>query len=139
VQNWEKQRITSEKQGNGRENSVELKDQLISEKRLIIDVSLRREKLLSLNHLILLTQVLCLIYPEIKKAKKFLKVLISICGLDFIPDIIKVPVMSSLGIKAIIKINDIRTEPLSTLEIDSIFFDVFRRYQNLGSELPEPG
>jgi hypothetical protein len=52
-------------------------------------------------------------------------------GADFIPKEIKIPVVSSLGIKAIIKIGDIDYTPMSKKEAESSFRQFEKDYKYL--------
>jgi hypothetical protein len=55
-------------------------------------------------------------YPEVKKVKKLMSYIMGNISIDFIPSEIKIPIMSSLGIKAVIKIEEIDHTPFSKYE-----------------------
>ena len=65
------------------------------------------------KHLLQTFELLSTIYPEIKKVKKLASVIMKSVPQDYVPTEIKIPVVSTLGIKAIIKIGDIDYTPLS--------------------------
>ena len=80
----------------------EYKDVLVTEKQLSIDVQLRREQYLRQSHLFQILGLLSTIYPEVKKVTKLARVLMNSQMDDYVVREIKVPVVSSLGIKAVI-------------------------------------
>ena len=67
-------------------------------------------------------------YPEVKKAKKLTSIIMKSVGSDFIPSEIKIPVLSSLGIKAIIKIGQTDYTPMSKEEAEEIFLKFDKDY-----------
>jgi|TARA_B110000285_G_scaffold219926_1_gene271140 hypothetical protein len=83
------------------------KDVLVSEKPLSIDVTLNQERHLQQTHILQALELLATIYPEVKKVKKLAGIIMQSEGENWIPSEIKIPVVSSLGIKAVVKIEDI--------------------------------
>lgn len=67
-------------------------------------------------------------YPEVKKAKKLTSIIMKSVGSDFIPSEIKIPVLSSLGIKAIIKIGQTDYTPMSKEQAEEIFLKFDKDY-----------
>jgi hypothetical protein len=68
------------------------------------------------------------VYPEVKKAKKLTSIIMKSVGSDFIPSEIKIPVLSSLGIKAIIKIGQTDYTPMSKEQAEEIFLKFDKDY-----------
>ena len=66
-------------------------------------------------------QMLATMYPEVKKVKNLMRLLVDEVRQDYIPSEIKIPVVSSLGIKAIIKISEVDFTPFSQMETRHIF------------------
>ena len=106
----------------------------MNEKTMTIDVMLRRENKIGLHHLQMIISILSQIYPEIKKAHKFIKLLQNYAADGFIPETIKIPIVSSLGIKAIIKVGEIDHKPMDDQELKKIFTDIWREYKDLGRD-----
>ena len=67
-------------------------------------------------------------YPEVKKAKKLTSIIMKSVGSDFIPSEIKIPVLSSLGIKAIIKIGQTDYTPMSKEQAEEVFLKFDKDY-----------
>ena len=81
------------------------KDVVLSDKQLTLDVQLRRDPFLRQTHLLKTLELLSTVHPEIKKIKKLVDIIMDQTTEDFIPCEIKIPVISTLGIKAIVQID----------------------------------
>lgn len=73
-----------------------------------------------------------------KKVKKLTSVIMKSVPQDYVPTEIKIPVVSTLGIKAIIKIADIDYTPLSQSEAASIFLEFQEYHQIALNKIIEP-
>jgi len=99
------------------------KDVMISEKKIEADVNLERQSTFHLSHMLQILELISSLYPEVKKVKKLLEVITTDQNATFIPKQIKIPVVSSLGIKAVVQIGEINDTPFSSEEHETIFGD----------------
>lgn len=70
-------------------------------------------------------------YPEVKKVQKLAAIIMKSSPNEFVPSKIKIPVVSSLGIKAVIKLGEIDYSPHSVEQDAALFKDFQQGYQNL--------
>ena len=89
------------------------KNVCISDKTLSIDVILKQTQFVKYTQILKALQLLATMYPEVKKVKNLMRLLVDQINPDYIPCEIKIPVVSSLGIKAVIKISEINHTPFS--------------------------
>jgi len=108
-------------------------DTLITEKQLSIDVQLRRERHMKQSHIFEILELLSTIYPEVRKVTKLARVLMNSEMDEYVASEIKVPVVSSLGIKAVVQIGQVDHAPFSDGRADEIFLRFSREYQHLGN------
>ena len=59
------------------------------------------------RHILKLLELLSTLYPEVKKVRKLVQLILQTAEQTMIPSEIKIPVVSSFVIKAVIKIGDI--------------------------------
>ena len=71
-----------------------------------VEVIFKKDRHLRHRHLLSTLKLLSLIYPEVKKVYKLCSIIMKEQPEEFIPQEIKIPVVSSLGIKAVIRIGD---------------------------------
>lgn len=134
LQQWERHRrpdTDENPQQEDRSLGSLFKDVLVSEKPLSIDVTLNQERHLQQTHILQALELLATIYPEVKKVKKLAGIIMQSEGENWIPSEIKIPVVSSLGIKAVVKIEDIDYTTFTAKQELQTFHTFYEGYQNL--------
>ena len=76
-------------------------------------------------------ELLSTIYPEVKKVRKLAAILMQSQHGEWIPSEIKIPVVSSLGIKAVVKIGEVDYTPFREKEAMELFMDFYNGYSNV--------
>ena len=103
------------------------------EKNLSIDVAFRGEPYLRKSHLLQILELLATIYPEVRKICKLAHVIMMSEPDDSLMiSEIKLPVMTSLGIKAVVQISEVCHDPFDEQKLDDLFRSHLKDYQNLG-------
>lgn len=101
------------------------KEIVTSDKQMSIEVTLRKEASVNKRHIYQTLSLLSTLYPEVKKAKRLSAIIMGSSGIDYIPCEIKIPVVSTLGIKAIIQISPVNYTRFSDQEAYQ-FFESFK-------------
>ena len=70
-------------------------------------------------------------YPEVKKVQKLAAIIMKSAPPEFVPSNIKIPVVSSLGIKAVIKLGEIDYSRHSEDQDANLFLNCHHGYQSL--------
>lgn len=109
-----------------------------TEKQLLIDVSMREERFMRQRHILKLLELLSTLYPEVKKVRKLIQLILQTAEQTMIPSEIKIPVVSSFGIKAVIKIGDIDHTEFQPDETQRIFVDYHKDYHKVQMECQVP-
>lgn len=137
LQTWERQRRKYNDNCNPQQeeetNNSLFNDIVTSSKQLSIDVNLRKEESLFQIQIIETLNLLSILYPEVKKAKKLASIIMGSFNTNFIPYEIKIPVLSSLGIKAVIQIGKIDHTPFIPEESDHLFQSFVDDYIFIGN------
>ena len=134
LQQWERRRREeSEDNPQQEDNALSslFKDVLVSDKQLAIDVSLQHDNHLNQSHILKTLELLSTIYPEVKKVRKLAAILMQSQHGEWIPSEIKIPVVSSLGIKAVVKIGEVDYTPFREKEAMEVFMDFYNGYSNV--------
>ena len=67
-------------------------------------------------------------YGEVKKVRKLAAIIMKSAPNEFVPSKIKIPVVSSLGIKAVIKLGEIDYSPHSKEQEAALFLNCHQGY-----------